>query len=499
MNKIIANTSVILSFFVYCFAALSLYQENFIPFVIEEQGPIPIVLSHELFGSRLGLIDFGLNHYFWGDADRIPARGAVAGAVGGAVLETHDVGVSTMGIGVGPIIAVDLAFTLFGPEARALPLFFLLLVGISASCFVIRYQDDRILAVPMVFFSFTLLLCTGVVSPAWAAQAPLGGFRSYAILGILPAVHWCFAFLDRRGTDWAESIIQWALLGIQVVLLGFAILVRGAPAYLLLPVFIFASVSWLRARDGRTRIRTLLRMAIPLAGLMVCLGSLPRLAFPDYAQTGRLYGLVWHRAFVSFGLNPDWPFAGLREKYDCSGWLPMGIKLGDQDGQCVWFAYGPNRVRPADEVAAEIYDGAYEKVLRDAFFDVLWSNPREAFYTLFVIKPEITWNVTLATLRPLWSDETRLVLPWVILQVILYLAFVITRPSARPLQAAGAQASVLLIFLLSALGPQLVAGSNPATEWDIFIYILCGGAIGISFLASSAVYLRAQAWRLVGR
>jgi len=52
-----ANAPAVLSFVVFAFAVLSLHQERSIPFVIEENGPIPVALSHFLFGAAGGLVD----------------------------------------------------------------------------------------------------------------------------------------------------------------------------------------------------------------------------------------------------------------------------------------------------------------------------------------------------------------------------------------------------------------------------------------------------------
>jgi len=103
-------------------------------------------------------------------------------------------------------------------------------------------------------------------------------------------------------------------------------------------------------------------MAVLIVGLTIP----PRLAFPEFAAQGRLYGLVWHRAFIGFVENPAWPFPGMREKYDCSAQIPDGLAPGvlDRNGLCVWDAYGPNRTRSMEEVGNELFDGNYEAALR---------------------------------------------------------------------------------------------------------------------------------------
>ena len=61
---------------------------------------------------------------------------------------------------------------------------------------------------------------------------------------------------------------------------------------------------------------------------------------PSYDKTGRLFGTIWHRAFVSFGLHRDWPFGNLRQVYDCADVIPKGLQRypGDQNAHCVFWS-----------------------------------------------------------------------------------------------------------------------------------------------------------------
>src|SRR5262249_20803589 len=147
-----------------------------------------------------------------------------------------------------------------------------------------------------------------------AAQAAIGGIRSYALIGILPALHWCFEFSD-HGRLRRDGVARAALLAVQVVILGLSIFVRGSPIYLLIPVFVMAIIALRKNAARAERRRILIWVVIPTALLGLALGVLPRLAFPDYAKAGRLVPVVWHRIFISLGAHPEWPFPGLRDKY----------------------------------------------------------------------------------------------------------------------------------------------------------------------------------------
>src|SRR5262249_51833729 len=150
------------------------------------------------------------------------------------------------GNGVGGIAITEAAFALFGPSAQALSLFFLALMGISAATFVGRYQGQRMSVVPVLFLGLTLLLLTTLTTTPMSSQVPIGGLRYYAVVGILPALHWCFEFIG--DDDSPDKSTRCALLIIQVVVLGLAILVRGSPIYLLAPVIVCAAVWFWRRR-----------------------------------------------------------------------------------------------------------------------------------------------------------------------------------------------------------------------------------------------------------
>src|SRR5215470_17032975 len=111
----------------------------------------------------------------------------------------------------------------------------------------------------------------------------------------------------------------------------------------------------------------------------------------DYLLYGRVFANVWHRAFVSLSLHPEWPFGNLREVYDCTKYIPEGLtrRHHDINGECVWFAVGN---RPAAQLAEGVFGHAYEATLRSALFSVVRSYPRQAFELYFYYKPLMLWQ-----------------------------------------------------------------------------------------------------------
>jgi hypothetical protein len=472
--KIIFSIS---SFIIYGCSVLSLHQDRSTALDVEG-GSIIVVLSHELFHSPFGLMDWGVYNYFRLNTGGLTAEEAITQAIHNAVTERVS-SVFPGGQGVGEIVTVTAAFRLFGPHMRALIYFYLLVIGVSVSAFLVRFRGEQMAAVPIVLFSLTLFLFTPLSEPAWAAAILIGGIRYYAVVGILPALHWCFEILGGRARSRSDTVVRCGLLAVQICILGLAILVRGAPAYLIVPVAGTAILTWLRKGEGRARRRTLLYFLVPVAALIFGMTVPPRLAFPEYAATGRLFSVIWHRAFVGFGDNPDWPFQGLRDKYNCTSWFPQGLVAGvvDANGHCVWVTYGTNPTRPPNDVGGELYDGNYDAAMRQAVFDVIRSNPWQAFKTFFYYKPKILLGVITDTLRPDWSTLGHPIALLAILQMIVCGAFIIARPSSAPVKAGLCQASILALFLIPALGPPLLAWPSAPTSVDLFVYVLCGGIL----------------------
>jgi hypothetical protein len=88
-NSLIRNALAALAAIIYAVCVLSLHQERVARFAIEEDGPIPVALSHFLYGSEGGLVDSGLIHYFEKDAADLPAEEAVERAAHGAAPRTR--------------------------------------------------------------------------------------------------------------------------------------------------------------------------------------------------------------------------------------------------------------------------------------------------------------------------------------------------------------------------------------------------------------------------
>lgn len=499
-RRILLNVLTAASVFIYGAAVLSLHQDQSIPFYVEEDGPLPAAISHHLYGASLGLADTGLLHYFWNNKSGLSAAQAVDQALQGKMPRSQTLTAIPDGIGVGAIVTTELSFLIFGPHASSLARFFILLIGLSSLCFMLRYRDDRTSAVPIVVLSFTLLLITPLTAPENAAQAPIGGMRSYIMIGILPALHWCFEFIGSQDQTGPSAAIRRTLLSVQIAILGLSIWVRGSSIYMLIPICTVAIVALYKYRNSKMERRKLLIWLVtPLAILTIVFGVVPRLAFPAYAKGGRLMPVVWHRAFIGLGIHPSWPFAGLREKYDCPE-ISEGIvpSIVDRNAHCAWLGYARKHGMSSEVAGPKLYDSDYEHGLRAVFFDTLLSYPREALETFLYYKPKRIFEQTALMMSPDRFHAILRVGGLVILQILLVVVFIGGQFSLTPVRDAIRRISVLSFFVVPALIPQLLAWTLPATGIDIFAYmwsfsiILCWMIVAYAFrlIGVNATFLR---------
>jgi hypothetical protein len=464
-----------LCFAVFALAVLALHQDKTVRFEVEEDGPIPAGLSHFLFGTPLGFTDAALIPYFQKPSDKGSTAEVIEQVVHGDIAPTHDVRMPHDGVGIGPPLSATLAFALFGLHARALSLLFLALIGISAISYIVRFRNERLWVEPVYLAALTFLLLAQVTErPGWAGAAPLGGERSYILVAILPVLHWCFELVASRSCSRREALVRGLLLAVQVIILGFAILVRYSPICFI-PAMLVSALLGLRYGSAK---RAAVVFLLPLAGLIIALYAVIPLAFRDQADAGRLRSPIWHRAFMSYGVSPEWPFPGVIERYACPQ-IPEGIKphLVDRNGHCVWWADPMNQSRPAAEVEAGLYGVQYEAVLRRAFFDVLIRNPGKALATFLYYKP----------LRMLYWTGMSLI-PWpappsvaaaAALQLVLLAGFLGLEPASGRGLKLGAGVTIAAALVVSAFIPHLLAWSNPATGQELAAGVVCGAIISV--------------------
>src|SRR5262249_28284556 len=136
-------------------------------------------------------------------------------------------------------------------------------------------------------------------------EMPIGGNRYFGMLGVLPALHLYFDLREEprdASHTWARAS------GVQVVLLMLVILVRSGSAYLLGLIALGVLGRLYATWSERPRRLMFLREARRLLVIAVVSLIIMVALVPDYLRYGRVFGHVWHRAFISLALHPDWPF-----------------------------------------------------------------------------------------------------------------------------------------------------------------------------------------------
>jgi hypothetical protein len=499
MRRVLAAASFLL------YATTTIVAVHSLPasWLVERELSIPTAISNVVYGLPLGVIDSNVLAKF---RDTLAADGANPKSVEKAieVAARGDIprgdAVNTLigidGIGMGQPLFIDLAMRLFGPHLFSISYLFLLLMGLSAFSFIGRYDNGRLNFVPVHFVALTCMLLTPLLTvPLIRDQIPIGGNRFFGILGILPALHIFFEFADgayrRDGQAWRN----WVLLSVQLFILVLVLLVRSADAYLLAPPICAAVFSARRNHDNRILRYGFYRKLGYAAILGIAFTSALIACAPNYLKSGRIGGTIWHRAFGNFLFHPEWPFGNLRDVYDCTKYIPEGLsrRAPDRNGHCVWWAYPPNQARPVQAVIDGTYGSEYEAVLRRAYFNVIFSYPRQALELYLYYKPAFI----VATLRQGLGWRLGLVpspiLLLAALQAALFTWFVAAGAAKTPFIATTTLGTLALFFLFS-VAPQLAGLTSLQTAADLIFYMYAALAL-VFALAVQAIWT--AMWRRV--
>jgi len=422
------------SFFIYAFAVL--HQGHYlIAKCANECGTaLPAAISFSVYGDRLGTYDDNVKKEFFGTPSSSIDRTNRGNIPQGQMEMAFD------GTGIGYIIFASVAMKLFGPNMVALPLGLLSILAISTIAFVSRFRDDRLLIVPLVFFALSFMLITWQNTDSHSInQGFIGGYRYTVILALLPSIHIILEILDQPENE--NLILKLSLLAVQSSVLAFALIVRSSTAYVLV-AFIVAAVYSLSRSRNRNTIWSTAQIAVCgtlVSGLILgsMIGSMP----VEYVQTGRVFGTVWHRIFISLSMHAAWPYGHLTEMFPCpKDRFPQGIASPrwDNVGWCAWWASNPKSMTGRQDDAADdpnnYYDSTYEKTLRADFFRVLFAYPKEVIETFYYDKSIMLLSTLRDSLTITWSDVPPEVFPLFLLQCTVFFVFVIVSAFSTPLR-----------------------------------------------------------------
>jgi hypothetical protein len=428
------------------------------------------LLPHILFyGKPFGSLDGGLWDFVWqnvglkNDSHELPADAWLARAAkkelpSGALIPTT---LDGTGIGYG-LFAIGSLF-LFGPHTVSLVLGFILFIGLSVFAFLWRFRDDRALAVPILFLALTLSLLTPEATVQWSInQSPIGGYRFFVIGGILPALHIIFELSDF--TDGARKPSTYALLALQLLLLLCVTWIRLSAMYFVAAVAFAAIVAmWLRRHNVASRKAVLAKIAALLtAALAVHVAG--KLLTPTAYEEAGISDTFWHRAFIGLSLHPDWPFGNMAETFNCSPDIPAGLrgKLSDANAYCAYVA----QVKKGAE-SGPTFGRQYEKLLRQAYWQVAREYPRQLIETYVIYKPQRVWRILLASTQLSISRQTAPIAMALFVVTIIFLVMLGSAEQTRRLRRIFGAFAIITLF---SLGPQLVVWSDLHTSADVVCY-----------------------------
>jgi hypothetical protein len=370
-----------------------------------------------------------------------------------------------------------LSMRLLGLHTLSIVLAMLTLMGVSAMVFSWRFLDRRAVVVILYFSSLTIMLFTPLVwQPAYSLNMTIGGIRYFSLVAILPAFHLLLECADSRGSGSRMTGGTFGAMSVQVVVLVLAILVRNSAAPIVAAVgagcFL---VAWLARREPGATTRTLRKATYMTIVGTAFVGLLMLSVSKDYLRNGRFTETVWHRIFVSLGLNPAWPYGNVREMFDCSRYIPEGLVSGgdDRNGHCIWMDYAIRHNIPVASAVTMTYDREYDKALREAFFKILRLYPREVLETFFYEKPQyIVWSIAQSLDIKLVGVQPAL--RWLLVaSLVNLLAFTLLSPissSNSHLIIAGA---TILLAAFSTL-PYIAVWAMPHTSGDLLLLSLFG-------------------------
>jgi len=321
-------------------------------------------------------------------------------------------------------------------------------------------------------------------------QAPIGGNRYFGMLGVLAALH---LYFDIREEPPAPSHMRTRAGGVQVVLLMLVILARSSSAYLLVLIALGALERLRLAWSERSRRLMLLRelrrmLVVGVASLAIMVALVP-----SYLRYGRVFGHVWHRAFVSLAIHPDWPFGNLRDIYDCTKFMPRGLNRihADDNGMCVWWAYPPNQARSQGELVEKVYGPEYQAVMRSALFNVIRSYPRQAWELYSYYKPLLLWETARRGFEIEWRSASAPLLSLVAGQMLLFLAFTVNDAVTRRSEATWRLGAIPILFVLS-LPSQFIAWSSLHTGVEVVFYMYCLIAAAVALAVRALCRVKAR-------
>jgi hypothetical protein len=462
------------AFLIYTCAVLALHQHRTAPFIPEREA-FAAAVSTAVFGAPLGTMYSGVEARI--RDTNTPLETALKQTVGGKVavgVVVPDGGKD--GNGIGYLVLTTGAMFVFGASTAAPILAMLALMAVSSGALLWRFGARSAVLILLYFVALTLLLFTPAVwEPRVASEVPIGGVRYFCVVGTLPAFHLAAEFLDLGSPLRQLGWQRFCLLAVQTAILVLAVLTRTSNAGLVAALALVWLYGLSRHHQDFPGIRRRLAdgafVAVTAGGLF---GLIVTLLPPQSFSEGRITGMAWHRAFISLGLNPAWPFGNLREMYDCDYVEVPGLRLepglSDANGGCIWIHYA----HAHNIQAYPVQPGPIEAAEREAFFNIVRLYPRQVWETYFHYKSSMLAAEIEQAIYPKFdlSQYSRSLRGLFFAAFAVLFAFLVI-PTSAPDPVGGVQfAGLALTFGASALPGYYIAWPGTSQTFDLKLYTL---------------------------
>lgn len=319
---------------------------------------------------------------------------------------------------------VILAFFLFGIKIQSLSYLWLLLFFISVLSFLFTYRKN----IPGLLLLWCLLVAITLVvisNPGVGYQLiTVYNYRFLPILGLIPLLH---IVLSINGQQ--KSLIYWALIWIQMLILVFVLLARGSAQWMLIAIALSVIYSlWGKRRKLHTDENnpenisltgTVTSRIAPLVLVLVIFllagSTMSKFLHEEYDE--KLWArshVVWHAAIIGMTTDPI-----LMSRYACSDKPLTDQLMGFEQLQCDKTPRRYPRLfygifnQPSDmhgyqaavrylrehgsgeQIGAEIRKPGYfnikwdryGEIMRRVYFDMLRQNPVDSLYMFAIVKP----------------------------------------------------------------------------------------------------------------
>jgi len=373
---------IVLALFLgYCVAAFSIKQYETSLYAPEGRC-MTAAISYSLYGAPL-------SQAYWSLNETIAKQ---VGSMEGRLQKEVSAGQSPAdlrrfvddGNGIGCPIYASLGMKLFGPHVTSLYYFGMLLMGISALIFCLRFKGAEMIAPAATFAALTCMLATPLsYEPNVPDQMGLFGLRYSFVIALIPGFHLLLEIFSKRRNE-TTSGREYLFLALQMVIFVLIVLMRGSPIYLLMAAIICSGFLMFVRLCKKRPFQEMAR----LLAVILLLYSLTHALFAmsvsrEYRETERLHGGVWHRAAASLSQTADWPYPEFLERYFCTPEFPTSYKnIGmDQVAHYLWLNDPSNASLLFLERVDGMFTSHYEATLRHSIFELAKARPIEMFWS----------------------------------------------------------------------------------------------------------------------